>query len=201
MTRETPDGPPVDHPAEAELFHGALVCDLVLPARFEAGEHPLMLTRSEALLHGLAVAEDMRSDAADDERGNVELPHAVQRVEAKLDLILNLLSRLARDRQGALVPCPVRWSHRGIRLDLPAAPPPAPADQAGILSLQPADWLSDHIELPVRVLAEQAGTGGLHHLWLVFGTLTAGLEDALERHLFRLHRRQIAEARLAANNK
>ncbi|HEY9253827.1 MAG TPA: PilZ domain-containing protein, partial [Stenotrophomonas sp.] len=57
------------------------------------------------------------------------------------------------------------------------------------------EWLPEAIELPVRVLAEAAsGTGGCF-LWLQFDDLEPGLEAALERHLFRLHRRQIAETR------
>ncbi|WP_267119406.1 PilZ domain-containing protein, partial [Xanthomonas sacchari] len=62
--------------------------------------------------------------------------------------------------------------------------------------LQPSDWLPDHLELPVRVLAE-AATAGVVQLWLRFETQPPGLEEALERHLFRLHRRQIADSRRA----
>ena len=65
----------------------------------------------------------------------------------------------------------------------------------GIVVVQPAAWLSDQIELPATVLAQVQGSHGLHHLWLQFETLNAGLAEAMDRHLFRLHRRQIAEAR------
>ncbi|MCW0417617.1 hypothetical protein NB689_003371 [Xanthomonas sacchari] len=46
----------------------------------------------------------------------------------------------------------------------------------------------------MRVLAE-AATAGVVQLWLRFETQPPGLEEALERHLFRLHRRQIADSR------
>lgn len=191
-----PKVPLLQHPAETELFDGTLSCEGWLPVRFVAGDRPLLQQQSEALLHGLAVAEDLRNEDPDD-RG--ELPQSIQRMEAKLDLILGLLGKLARQRDDALPVRPLRWSHLGLRLDL-AQPVEAVAGTGGVALLQPVAWLSDHIELPVRILAQIAGSDGQHHLWLRFGALNAGLKDALERHLFRQHRRQIAEARQAALN-
>lgn len=188
--------PVISHPAETLLFGDALTCEGLLPARFEPGERPLQLQVAEALLHGLAIAEDVRSDD-NEERG--ELPQSVQRMEAKLDLMLGLLGRLARQRDGALPVRGLRWSHRGLRLDLPE-PSGLKTGTAGVVLIEPAGWLGDHIELPAQMLAELAGPSGAHHLWLRFGALSTGLEEALERHLFRLHRRQIAEARQAALN-
>ena len=66
-----------------------------------------------------------------------------------------------------------------------------------MVRLQPSDWLPDHIDLPVEVIAEAADGSGGHFLWLRFQRLGDGLEMAMERHLFRLHRRQVAEARRA----
>lgn len=188
--------PVIEHPAETQLFGDALTCEAILPARFEPGERPLQLQVSEALLHGLAIAEDVRSDD-NEERG--ELPQSVQRMEAKLDLMLGLLGRLARQRDGALPLRGLRWSHRGMRLDLPE-PCRLQPSVAGVLMVEPAGWLGDYIELPALVLAETIGAAGSSHLWLRFAPLSAGLSEALERHLFRLHRRQIAEARQAALN-
>jgi len=182
-----------DHPAERALFEGVLTCDTVLPARFEAGDRPLLQAQSQALLQGLAVAEDVRGD---DPENRKETTPAQQRIEAKLDLALSLLGRLARQHEGPLPIVRLRWSHRGLRLDLAAAAAVA-EDEPGIVTLQPAEWLGDRIELPVRVLAQAQGTGGAHHLWLSLDSLMPGLAEAMERHLFRLHRKQIAEARQA----
>ena len=181
----------VEHPAEHVLFAGALTCDVVLPARDEAGARVVMQASSEALLKGLAVAEDMRGDDPDERK---EATPTQQRIEAKLDLVLSLLGRLARRHEGAPPPTALRWSHRGMRLD--ATSPTACVEGApGVVVVQPAAWLSDQIELPVVVLAQVEGSQGLHHLWLQFDALNAGLAEAMDRHLFRLHRRQIAEAR------
>ena len=181
----------VEHPAEHVLFDGALTCDVVLPARVEAGARVVMQASSEALLKGLAVAEDMRGDDPDERK---EATPTQQRIEAKLDLVLSLLGRLARRHEGAPPPTALRWSHRGMRLD--ATSPTACVEGApGVVVVQPAAWLSDQIELPVVVLAQVEGSQGLHHLWLQFDALNAGLAEAMDRHLFRLHRRQVAEAR------
>ena len=181
----------VEYPAEHVLFDGALTCDVVLPAHFDTGARVVMQATSEALLKGLAIAEDVRGDDPDERK---EATPTQQRIEAKLDLVLSLLGRLARRHEGAPAPTALRWSHRGMRLD--ATSPVACTEGApGIVVVQPAAWLSDQIELPVVVLAQVEGSHGLHHLWLQFDALNAGLAEAMDRHLFRLHRRQIAEAR------
>ncbi|MDG2526536.1 PilZ domain-containing protein [Stenotrophomonas sp. HITSZ_GD] len=182
------------HAAESQLFDDTLSCELALPVAFRVGSAPGRPAAAETLLRSLAQVEDLRSDDGHEERG--ELPLLVQRMDAKLDLMLALLGRLARQGGQELPLRPVRWSRRGMRLET-GGRSGAQAGAAGVLSLQPGDWLPEAIDLPVTVLAEAAsGTGGCF-LWLRFDPLDAGLEAALERHLFRLHRRQIAEARRA----
>ncbi|MFC6842167.1 PilZ domain-containing protein [Xanthomonas theicola] len=184
----------VHHPAEAELFHDTLSCELALPADFTLGNGSGRFGAGEALLRGLTQIEDLRSEDGTEERG--ELPLQLQRMDAKLDLMLVLLGRLTRQHEDALPLRPLRWSHRGLRLELGSRSGAAPG-AAGLLRLQPSDWLPDHLELPVKVLAEAVAGSGFY-LWLRFETLPPGLEEALERHLFRLHRRQIADSRRAA---
>jgi hypothetical protein len=181
----------VEHPAEHALFDGALTCEVVLPARFDAGARVLMQAPSEALLKGLAVAEDVRGEDPDDRK---EATPTQQRIEAKLDLVLSLLGRLARSQHETLPATPLRWSHRGLRLDVVSSQDLV-VGVAGVVTMQPATWLSDHIELPATLLAQAEGSQNVQHLWLQFDALGAGLAEAMDRHLFRLHRRQIAEAR------
>ena len=187
--------PLLTHPAETELFGDALTCEAWLPAGFRAGEARQSPAAAESLLHALAVAEDARGDDTDDRKGEPSI--SFQRLEAKVDLLMNLVGKLARQRDDALPLRGLRWSHLGLRLD--AAQPFAIGQGETVTALiEPASWLSDHIELPARVLATSATADGQHHLWLRFAPPGAGLADALERHLFRLHRRQVAEARLMA---
>ncbi|OAX54978.1 PilZ domain-containing protein [Xanthomonas graminis] len=181
----------VHHPAETELFHDTLSCELALPADFRLGNSIGRFGAGEALLRGLAQVEDLRSEDGGEERS--EQPLQLQRMDAKLDLMLVLLGRLARQHEEGLPLRPLRWSHRGLRLELGSRSGALPG-AAGLLRLQPSDWLPDHLELPVQVVAEAASGGGFH-LWLRFETQPPSLQEALERHLFRLHRRQIADSR------
>jgi len=182
----------IHHPAESELFDDALSCELLQPAEFRLGSVAGRQTVAESLLRALAQIEDLRSDDNGEERG--DLPLLAQRMDAKLDLMLVLIGRLVRQADNALSLRPVRWSRRGIRLET-GARTGAAVGASGIVCLQPAEWLPESIELPVTLLAEAASGGGGFFLWLKFSELGAGLETALERHLFRLHRRQIADAR------
>ncbi|MBW8372786.1 hypothetical protein CEE60_17845 [Stenotrophomonas maltophilia] len=182
----------IHHPAESELFDETLSCELALPAEFRIGSAVIRPGTAETLLRSVALVEDARGDDGHDDRSDATLQ--VQRLEAKLDLVMVLLGRLVRQSSQDLPLRPLRWSRRGIRLEQGARSGAAPGSM-GVIRLQPCDWLPDHIDLPVVIVAEAANGSGAHYLWLRFEGLSDALEMALERHLFRLHRRQIAEAR------
>ena len=182
----------IHHPAESELFDETLSCELALPAEFRIGSAVIRPGTAETLLRSVALVEDTRGDDGHDDRSDATLQ--VQRLEAKLDLVMVLLGRLVRQTTQDLPLRPLRWSRRGIRLEQGARSGATPGSM-GVIRLQPCDWLPDHIDLPVVIVAEAANGSGAHYLWLRFEGLSDALEMALERHLFRLHRRQIAEAR------
>jgi len=182
----------IHHPAESELFDETLSCEVALPAEFRIGSAVIRPGTAETLLRSVALVEDARGDDGHDDRSDATLQ--VQRLEAKLDLVMVLLGRLVRQSAQDLPLRPLRWSRRGIRLEQ-GSRSGAAAGSMGVIRLQPCDWLPDHIDLPVVIVAEAANGSGAHYLWLRFEGLSDALEMALERHLFRLHRRQIAEAR------
>ncbi|MEA5123919.1 PilZ domain-containing protein [Xanthomonas floridensis] len=175
--------------AEAELFADTLSCEVRLPAGFHAGGDAGAHSAAETLLRSLGQVEDLRSEEASEDRG--ELPLLVQRMDAKLDLMLALIGRLVRQGDSGLIQNLVHWSVRGIRLNCATS---HAAGTTGVVCLQPSDWLPELVQLPAQVLAS-ANDGHDQWVWLRFAPLAPGLQDALERHLFRLHRRQIAEAR------
>ncbi|PPU76134.1 hypothetical protein XcuCFBP2542_11600 [Xanthomonas cucurbitae] len=175
--------------AEAELFSDTLSCQLRLPAGFRAGGDAGAHSAAETLLRSLAQVEDLRSEELGEDRG--ELPLLVQRMDAKLDLMLALIGRLVRQGNSGLIQNMVHWSVRGIRLNCATA---HAAGTEGVVCLQPSDWLPELVQLPAQVVAS-ASDGHDDWLWLRFAPLAPGLLDALERHLFRLHRREVAEAR------
>jgi hypothetical protein len=174
--------------ADQALFADTLYNDLVLPLRLDT-QPPALSSGSEMRLRAIALVEDSRNEDSE-ERG--EHAAALQRMEAKLDLVLALCAGVLAQQRQPLLPLPVRWSARGVRVDWPASAGPLPA-VCGI-TLQAADWLPDPIQLPVQVLATEASAGG-SRIWLGFTPLSDALQAALERHVFRLHRRQIASNR------
>ncbi len=175
--------------AEHALFGDALGCDETLPAVFAAGA---CSTASDGagLLRALALIEETSEVQRDEvDPGAAELA----RVEAKLDLVLALLASVVSAQQPALAPVAMRWSRHGARL-LAAAPP---AGDVGRLRVALDPRLPQPLELPARVIAHAEEGGGVR-LWLRFESLDPALEAALERHVFRRHRRAVAEARRAA---
>lgn len=177
--------------ADAALFGEALACEDVRPCGFEAATPDVAARhaeamRAEAFLQALAIVEDSRGEDPE-EYGPGAL--ALQRIEARLDLLTalvgSLLHGIERDAPRAL-----RWSAIGACL----SGPDAPVDSTGWLRIQPSDALPQPLRLPVRVLAKEQAAGDAR-LWLRFDDLPPGLTAALERHLFRLHRREIAERR------
>ena len=182
----------IHHPAETELFADTLSCDVALPAEFVLGSSAPPAQAAEGLLRSLALVEDSRG-AEDNEERN-ETNQQIQRLEARLDLALMMLGKLLRQSTPALPLRPLRWSPRGLRLEL-GQRSGATAGSQGVIRLQPSEWLPDLIELPVQVLAEADSGNGGYHLWLRVEAGSDALQMALERHLFRLHRRQVAAAR------
>jgi len=186
-----PAAPAIHHPAEQALFEETLSCDQSLPADFILGSSSVRTGVAENLLRSIALVEDGRPEDHD-ERGDSS--QQLARLEAKLDLTLQLMGRLVRQQADALPLRPLRWSRRGIRLQMGPRNGSQPGTQ-GVVRLQPSDWLPEYVDLPVEVAAEAADGAGGHFLWLRFTGLGDGLEMALERHLFRVHRRQIADSR------
>ncbi|HET6434487.1 MAG TPA: PilZ domain-containing protein [Xanthomonadaceae bacterium] len=179
--------------AEAALFGEALACEERRPAGFAAGPHAAAdlqaeRLRAEAFLQALALVEDSRSEEPE-EHGTTGL--ALQRIEARLDLLTTLVGSLLRGHDHDAVR-PLRWSALGASLQI--AGTEVAAGASGWLRVQPSDWLPQVLRLPVEVLAAETDGDG-RRLWLRFEGLGPGLSAALERHLFRVHRREIAERR------
>jgi len=175
--------------ADAALFAHTLNCQAQLPADFRVDAGPGRTEHAQSLLRAVTMIEDM---GLNEHHEHEELLPFNLRMEAKLDLNLLLLGRVLEQTLPALPVRSVRWSIRGARLgrlDDDGATPASGSE--GILQIQLCHWLPEPLELPARVLAADAG-----YLWLRFPELTAALHDALERHLFRQHRRQIAQARM-----
>lgn len=174
--------------AETALFEGVVACELqarmqLLPAPAPPGA----AEAAERLLRDLAMVEERRGEPEDPAHPP---DPALRRLEAKLDLTLQLLAQALPALAGP-GPRSVRLSARGVRFD--AAPGMAAAEGAiAVLAWQPGEGLPLALHLPVRCLAQVGGRS-----WWCFEALEPGLADLLERHVFRLHRRALAARRNA----
>ncbi len=172
--------------ADAALFDGAVACELTARVRIAPGPPPAGNTEAaERLLRDLAMMEERRGEPED--AAHPPDP-AIRRLEAKLDLTLQLLAQALP----ALAPPPpraVRFSARGVRIEA-SAPDAGVKDALATLAWQPGDGLPLLVHLPVRGLACHGETS-----WWAFEPLEPVLADLLERHVFRLHRRWLAAQR------
>jgi hypothetical protein len=177
--------------AETQLFEQTLSSTVCLRAGFSpqtlaADEAERLCGQAEAQLNAIALVEDSHAEEDEPIPGGATL----RRLEAKLDLLISLVAGLAHARQTD-PPMSLRWSARGACFAHPQALPPG---SRGVFRLQAAVWLPEPLSLPAVVLASQPDTDG-GRLWVQFDPLTPTLAAALERHLFRLHRRAVAERR------
>lgn len=176
------------------LFGDVLACEEVrpavfLPGRVDPAQQRALGVRAEALLRALAVVED---SVRHDEEPSTE--NAFRRLEAKVDLLTSLVAVLAGS-QGLDQAHALLWSAKGVRLAVDA---PLDPHTAGLFRVLPAEWLPSPLVLPgTVVLCERDDEGRGCRAWVRFDALSPGLNAALERHLFRIHRRAVAESRRA----
>ncbi len=201
------------------------------PALVVACSLPLALRPLPALPTGAALAQSahiavqvLQGELTADERRRVEprteedsaVLQDLHRVEAKLDLLLDLFAQWHQREQGLPPSVDCRWSVVDLQWECPALPPgfaamtasesaagqsaagesaarePRPALlqlYAGPRSLRP-------LELP-GLFRAIAGPEGVH-CQFVYAPLGDGFTEVLGRYLFRLHRREIAETRAAS---
>ncbi|PLY12065.1 MAG: hypothetical protein C0631_18325 [Sedimenticola sp.] len=173
-------------------FDGVLDCHGEFPIAWEVAcvytdyDCSVANHRNERLLGLLHSLEDVRKDSYDE---TYESNANLARVEAKLDLLLDLVSELLTTESADLKPCSLRLSSRG-------------AEWMGeSTDLQPSQqvWLSlgldPKLPRPLKLLAEVVNVfrepGGLRML-LAFKLQSELVTDLLEKAIFRYHRRQIA---------
>lgn len=176
--------------AKAALFGDALTCDSDVPAALlahapESGSAERAIEHAELVLRSLAQIEDSPHD--DESEHGPDKP-AVQRLDAKLNIVLETLAGILRRDRDDLPLQRIRWSRFGAEIVHRGSEPP----ERGFLLLQPLSWLPQRLELPVVLLAQQPDGDGARRVWLRFDPQPTTLEQALERHLFRLHRRELA---------
>lgn len=141
--------------------------------------------RNLSTLQSIAAIEERRADNADEDSPMLQ---ELARLDAKLNALVDIVNRL-------LLPADALPSRQRVKVNavgavLPSALVPAQAD--GIcLRLHLDACPSLPLELPARV--QRRFDDGV--TFVVFESLGDAVADALERLVFRHHRRKIAEAR------
>jgi len=159
------------------------------PATLEAAGHDALLAFRFAIEMG-EERYSLRETESDIEQ-------ALFRVDTKLDLLLNLMSRMLSGdphepfRRGVrLNPLGVAWQQSEV----------LPRGQHGQVSLRLEELPMLPIELPATLArVETRGHGYL--CTALFDPLSGELKDLVQRYIFRAHRRQVAEARAERGNR
>ncbi|BCB27270.1 hypothetical protein SKTS_21560 [Sulfurimicrobium lacus] len=142
-----------------------------------------------ALLRALAVLE---TPVAEVERDTASASgKAMERLEAKLDLALSLMTQLAR--QQAELPPLHHVFLRAKSLEWFAESVPA-VQQMVLVSLHISPKLPQALMLPATVTGVELEANGISRVKANFADLSEDMEEWLERTLFRFHRRSIQQS-------
>lgn len=173
--------------ADAALFGELLTLRESRAAVFEAqAASPQSALHAEALLRALAVIDDA---APPGDEGDTQADPVLQRLEAKLDVLTLLVAASPMSGHGPSRTVELEWSARGAALDVADAPP---VGTQGRLRIAASDWLPTPLVLPAIVVASDQRDGNVTRIWLRFESLSQALGESLEKHVFRIHRREVA---------
>lgn len=143
-----------------------------------------------AVLQSVAAMEEGVSSRLREEQP--ELHHELERLGARLDLLLDMVGRLLQQPE-AIVPRPAVMAVE--RLRFPTVAGEVEAGQAGLLRLFLHPAVPQPLALPGHIVS--VTSSGPESGWAEFQPLpmSTRLRDALGQHVFRHHRRMIAEQR------
>jgi Atypical PilZ domain, cyclic di-GMP receptor len=120
------------------------------------------------------------------------LVHELQRLEYKLNILLRLTADLSVRHSGLPAAQAVRLSSRG--LEWLGADPKAGVGQTGLASLYVNPALPQPLKLPCRIAGERQADGR-RALQFQFAGVSESVAEAIDKLIFRHHRRLIAGAK------
>ena len=180
----------------AQSEYDGLAIEDIVPIAWE----PSDFTNSASLEHAnedtlralqaIAVFEETPRSPTDD---LVHMSSENSRIEAKLDLILSLLSNIVSERTAVPSPHAIVLRNNSIEWQLETDANIGRAD-TGIANV----WINAHIPLPLRLPCRIDGTierNGYSWAQGRFEFLAPNVRDGLGQVIFRHHRRQVAIAR------
>lgn len=174
-----------DHVTYDDALHaGCVVMTLPLPELQQLA----LRDRNMNVLGTLSTFGERRSDPVDEDNPAAQ---DLQRLDSKLNVLMAMLDQLLR-RDAQLPPRQV-VSFNAEGAVLPRAIWPAGASSA-MLHLHIDGCLALPLELPARFVQDRDSD----HIFVAFETLDDVTRDALERLVFRHHRRKVAGQRLTS---
>lgn len=153
----------------------------------EAG-YPAESARNERLLRALLLFQESHCELAEEPGERIT---DLLRIEAKLDLLFDLVARLIPEALDSDEACPVQLWMTGVRWDTTADQLPKVGEPLWLL-LYLDSGIPQPLRLPVRVTGvARETTGG--RVTARLELLGEPLEDLIGRLIFRQHRRMIAQ--------
>jgi hypothetical protein len=172
-------------------FSERVAWDARFHATCEAGPRPdaaalaLINDRNASVLVAVSALMDRRSDTSEDDS---PLTQEVARLDAKLNVLMEIVNRLLLPQSGLPPRIALRFNASGAVLPWDSLPA---AGQTALLKIHFDACRALPLELPCIRLAGPADGKG----FLGFEGLTEPVRDGIERLVFRQHRRQVAEAK------
>jgi len=163
-----------------------------LVAALDDGQLAAVNEQNLALLRAVAALEERHTETSDSQQ--VALSPEFQRLEAKVDLLLTLVGQI-RSSDG-LIPSSqsIELAAEGASWWPEADSMPDSAGTEGMLELSLATYSAQPLVIPTRIEGQAEWEGKPAVIGRFFGLNDTCL-DALEKFVFRHHRRAIAGAR------
>ncbi|MDX9741489.1 MAG: PilZ domain-containing protein [Gammaproteobacteria bacterium] len=183
---------------DATSFGTGLCYEDVLPLRWRRSDDAHSLARSlainlgnEQLLRHLAAVDEFRGEGGEDDS---QTAHDLHRLESKLDLLIDLIGELLTRQADLPVAAPVRLCAETLVWTCAPGAAPATGD-----FIEADVFLSPRYPRPLVIFgvieSVQAEDDGRARVSLRYRELSAGVRSALEKTIFRQHRRMVAQAR------
>lgn len=153
-------------------------------------EHLRRITANEEALRAISLMEELRLDLKEEHERSSD----IQRIESKVNIVLDLVALLAR-QSGQLPPIyPTRLAAAFIEWQSSAAPQDG---QSVIVQV----YLSAKYPRPVQLvgIAETASADSIFNCRVNLTSAGEVQQDLLEKYIFRQHRRQVALERRISN--
>ncbi len=182
------------------LFEEQLRYEAILPIQWAPWngvegllQRELRVKRCMGVLAAQSAFDDMRSEPGDE---SVNFIPELTRLDAKLNHLIDLVAALLSSSMPLPASAPVSFNAWGVAWQSADAAPAIDAMLMMRLHLDANAALP--LDMPARAIAPLTAEDGLPWQRAVFVETAESVREGIERLVFRMHRRQLAEERSAA---